>query len=116
MLHRGKKVLAGLHWPIEFWECWCGARWLSEPRAHAYRWCPLAPAGPDVVVPAGVLSVEITTPEWAARSVQPHVVAARVGPVSTSLASAATVQRALLIAHAIQIMYEKAPQAFQRAW
>lgn len=117
VMHHGRQRIAIPQWPVPFWECQrCGARWLCPNLTHAYRWCPLAPAGLDTPLPQHVLSVDITQPDWAAGSIQPFAIGVRVDGVGTTLASVATAERALLVAYALRTTFEKDPQSFRQAW
>jgi hypothetical protein len=102
---------------INFWQCERdGARWLCPPVEHTHLWCPLAPVGSAPPCPPDALTVEITEPGWAVGTTMPYAVGARVGRVGTTLAMAATPERALLVAHALWKAHSGAAEQLRRAW
>jgi hypothetical protein len=83
---------------------------------HAYLWCPLAPVDVGTGPPATVLSMAVTAPKMASRTEMPFMVSARVGRVGTPFAALATLERALLTAHAMQLTFEQQAESFRWDW
>lgn len=115
-IHRGTEVFAFPTLQVRYWLCWCGAMWLCPPLTHASRWCPEAPVGMGFPLPASVLCVQVVQPDWAANSMQPYAVSVQVGGVGTMFAQAATQDRALLVAHALEKTYAGKAAKFREAW
>ncbi len=114
--HFGVSKIAFPDAPVAYFKCWCGARWLCPAAPAAHRWCPSAPVGLDALPPDSVLLVSVTRPEWAAGSTMPFVVDVQVGSVSTTLASAATLKRAMMLAVALRKAHGDTPGGFRQTW